>query len=345
LWKAPAREDQAERERLAWALGSGLRYLSAAPNLPPVLLRVLAFCMSTIGIIALLPVIARDQLGLGPRAYGILYGGYGLGAILGGLILADLRHRMPSEWIVRAVALVNAAAVALLAVGGNFWVALISTVMSGACWLMTHSLLNSGLQLATPRWMVGRVIAMYMTAAYLGLSVGSWLWGALAERVGTREALALSAAGLVGTFLLGYWLPSPREAPKPSDLDPSAEPWIPPDFEGHAGPIQVLIDYRIDQGDLPEFLRLMDERRRQIMRLGARRWTLSRDFKDPAVWTESFRTSDNGVYRRMMRRRSIENLGLRRRLWELHRDAGRPEVRLLLEEARNHKVPEPLLRT
>ena len=95
---------------------------------------------------------------------------------------------------------------------------------------------------------------------------------------------------------------------------------------------------------MPEFLRLMDERRRQLMRLGARRWMLLRDFKEPDRWTESFRTDSGADYRRLMSRRSAENLGLRKRLWELHRGEEKPLARVMLEQQRDQTLAAPLLR-
>lgn len=343
LWRSPA-QGSAEPERVGAAVASGLRYLGAAPMVPPMLLRVLAYCTGTVSVIALLPLVVRDQLGGGAQAYGLLFGGYGLGAILGGLMLAEMRRRWSTETVFRGVTLVNAGAVALLAIGGQFWLALVSMVVSGGCWLVTHSSLNSTLQLATPRWMVGRMVAMYLTAAYLGLSLGSWLWGVVAEHIGTREALALSAAGLAASFLMALRMPLPESAPVPGQLDPAREAGLPLEVGGHGGPIHIVIDYEIGAEARPEFLRLMDERRRQIMRLGARRWTLLRDFEAPERWTESFRTDSGADYRRLMSRRSAENLRLRRRLWALNAGGEKPKVRLMLEEVRDQTLTAPPLR-
>jgi predicted MFS family arabinose efflux permease len=235
-WRPAAGEPAIDPERVGAAVGSGLRYLRAAPEVPPLLLRVLAFCTCTVSVVALLPLVARDHLGGGAQTYGLLFGGYGLGAILGGLSLPELRRRRTAEWITRVVMLVNAAAVAMLALGDQFSVALVATTVSGSCWLLTHTLLNSTLQLATPRWMVGRIVAMYLTAAYLGLSLGSWLWGGVAGQIGTRGALALSAVGLVGTFVLALRLRLPagdsaarsrfrsRVAPRRSERPRRADP-------------------------------------------------------------------------------------------------------------------------
>ena len=345
LWRPGARRASGDREGVGSAVGSGLRYLLAAPSVPPLLLRVLVFCSCTISVVALLPLVVRDQLASGAQAYGLLFGGYGAGAIAGGLMLSELRQRWSVERIARVVVLINAAAAAFLATAGSFWPALAATTLSGACWLVTHTLFNSTLQLATPRWMVGRIVAMYITAAYLGLSLGSWLWGALAERIGTREALAISAAGLAASYLLALRLPLPETPPVESDLDAALEARMPPDLATHRGPIQIQIDYRIAPGALPEFLQLMDERRRQFMRLGARRWTLLRDADEPERWIESFRTSSRGDYRRMMSRRNGEILGLRERLRQLHRGEGHPVARLMLEKVRDQRLAEPPLRT
>src|SRR4028118_1154161 len=63
----------------------------------------------------------------------------------------------------------------------------------GACWLRARSSFKVAVQVSSPRWVVGRTLALYQTAAFGGMAVGSWIWGLTAERLGIGAALLLSA--------------------------------------------------------------------------------------------------------------------------------------------------------
>ena len=61
--------------------------------------------------------------------------------------------------------------------------------------------------------MVGRTLALYQTAAFGGIALGSWTWGLLAERLSISEALVLSALVHLLAVLVGLrWaLPNDEE--------------------------------------------------------------------------------------------------------------------------------------
>lgn len=201
FWKPQTTPVGATRESVTSAMAAGIRFLIASPAIQPIFLRVFCFSTSAISVMALLPLIVRDQFGGDATDYGILFGAFGLGAILGGFAQGLLRQRYDSEWMVRRAFLINASAIAVRAITNNFIVGLLATGLAGSCWLMSHSLQNTTLQLATPRWMVGRMVSICLTATFLGISAGSWLWGGdyrvfghrvRAGRVGRRHDLDLA---------------------------------------------------------------------------------------------------------------------------------------------------------
>ena len=57
-------------------------------------------------------------------------------------------------------------------------------LIGGACWVLALSLFNVTVQLSTPRWVVGRAMALYQTATFGGMALGSWIWGLVAEEYG-----------------------------------------------------------------------------------------------------------------------------------------------------------------
>ena len=91
-------------------------------------------------------------------------------------------------------------------------------LVGGACWVLALALFNTTVQLSTPRWVVGRALALYQTAAFGGMALGSWLWGSVAEAHGPAQALIWAAAAMIAAGAVGLWLPLPARAEL--DLDP-----------------------------------------------------------------------------------------------------------------------------
>lgn len=346
LWRPKPAASDTEPEGIRPAVALTFRSLAVSPQLRLLLLRVFCFSSGAVCVMAVLPLVARDQLGLGAQGYGFLYGGFGMGAILGGLSLRRLRGRLGFETTARAAFLASAAAAGVLALSDSFWIGLPATVVAGACWLIVHSIQNSVLQLATPRWIAGRMVAMFLSAAFLGLSVGGWVWGVATEIAGTRVALGLAGATLLATYLLARRVPLPET----SDLAPEPLEAL-PDAEGaqgvrpQDGPLHVLVEHRIDEARQPEFRRLMEARRRHLTRLGARHWLLLRDLRSPGLWLESFHTAGWSDYRRVMSRRTSETAGLRAEIRALQLDGAEPAVRLMQQTPPAPPRIEPMLRT
>jgi MFS family permease len=330
-----------DRERFRSAMLLGFRFLAVSPHVQLVLVRVFCFSVGAICVMAILPLVARDQLGQGASAYGFLFAGYGLGAIAGGLCMKHLRRHLAVETIVRGAFVLTAVAMAVLAISGSLWTALPATVAAGSAWLTVHSLQNTTLQLATPRWIVGRMVAMFLSSAFLGLAVGGWLWGVVAEAAGTRGALGFAALAALGTFLLALRLPLPDTAglaPEPLDGAGIADD---ADDAHRVGPLHIMIDHRIDTARTPEFMTLMEKRRRHLTRLGARHWTLLRDIRRAGRWTESFETEGWADYRRMMGRRTAETAALRKAAVDLQTDGAEFRVRLMIRTSPVERAPAP----
>lgn len=204
-----------------------------------------------------------------------------------------------------------------------------------------HSLQNTTLQLATPRWIVGRMVAMFLSSAFLGLAVGGWLWGVVAEAAGTQGALGIAALAALGTFVLSLRLPLPDTAglaPEPLDGVGIADD---ADAAHRVGPLHLIIEHRIDPARIPEFMDLMEKRRRHLTRLGARHWTLLRDLRNPGLLTESFETGGWADYRRLMGRRTAETAELRRAAAELQTDGAEPRVRLMIRTSPVERTAAP----
>jgi MFS family permease len=214
----------------------------------------------------------------------------------------------------------------------------------GASWVLALSLFNTTVQLSTPRWVVGRALALYQTATFGGMAFGAWLWGLLAEAQGLDTALYAAAGTLVAGGALGLWLPLPP--PIEQNLDPLGrwkEPHVAVDVTPRSGPVAVMIEYRIAAADIPAFLSVMAERHRVRRRDGARHWTLLRDVEDPELWYESYQTPTWTEYVRHNTRATQADAAVGERLRALQKGPERPRVHRMIvrQTGWGHVEPTP----
>lgn len=331
-WEAPPRDTHLPREPMGAAFAAGLRYVAMSPNLLRVILRGFWFGLAAIALLALLPVVVRVMLEGTAFVYGLMLGCFGLGAVGGALANAGLRARFTNEVIARGAFCGFAASCTVLALSGMPALSGAALALAGACWVLALSMFNVTVQLSTPRWVVGRALALYQTGTFGGMAAGSWIWGAMAERMTTGPTLVIAAVLLLGGALIGLRLPLPEF--HGLNLDPLnrfKEPTLRFDLNYRSGPVMVMVDYEIAQEDVQDFLTAMSQRRRTRIRDGAQQWALLRDLQDPGHWSESYHVPTWGEYVRHNERRTQSDAALSDRLRALHRGPDAPVVHRMIE--------------
>ena len=258
-----------------------------SPQLLVVLRRVALFSFAASAAQALMPLIARDLIGGGPLTYGVLLGGFGVGAVAGALGSGRLRA-LSTDRVVQVASV--AVAIGLGAAGASrwLWLTLPMLGLAGAGWVVAWSTFNVSIQLASPRWVVARALALYQMTAFGGIAAGSWAFGALAERYGVSAAMEIAAA----VELAGVLVAAGRRMPDPGGANFDPHDWREPQtvlpVKPHSGPIVISIEHRVPEANVAAFLTAMAERRRIRMRDGARDWRLLRDLGDPTLWVERY---------------------------------------------------------
>ncbi|NNL73998.1 MAG: MFS transporter, partial [Silicimonas sp.] len=250
-WKPKPKASRLPRERFGSAFAVGLRYVALSPNLVRTIARAFLFGFSAIALQALLPVIVRETLGGTSLTYGILLGAFGVGAVIGAMVSQRLRHRYENEAVVRIGFGGYAICYLALALSPPVFIAGAVMFLAGSCWVLTLSLLNTTIQLSTPRWVVGRVIALYQTGTFGGMAAGSWMWGALAEANGM--SFALIGAGVAMGVGLAFGKMAPLPDRSEMRLDPAntfVEPELSLDIRPQSGPVMVMVDFTIDEADV-----------------------------------------------------------------------------------------------
>ncbi|WP_405403318.1 MFS transporter [Paracoccus sp. Ld10] len=314
------------------AMGAGLRYVALSPNLLRVMTRGALFGFAAIAVLALLPLVAKSHPEGGSLLFGGLLGCYGVGAIGGALLNPRIRARLNNENVVRMAFAGFAIAALVLGQTQSVWLHAVAMLPAGASWVLALSLFNVTVQLSTPRWVVARALALYQMATFGGMAAGAWIWGMVAGAQGLDTALTAAGAMLLVGAAIGFWLRAPEFGAV--DLDPVnrfREPALMLDLRGRSGPIMVMVDYRIDQADVPEFLRLMQRRRNIRRRDGARNWSLLRDLEHPDQWSESYHIATWDEYVRHNLRRTKSDAEVAVALRALHRGDADPLVHRMIE--------------
>jgi len=300
------------------AIGAGIRYVRFAPLLRAVLLRTALFILPASALWALLPVVARDALGLDATGFGLLLGALGIGSVAGAVVLPRLRRAVPIDRRVVAATCLYALATVVLAVVGSALVVGLAMVAAGMAWLAILTSFNVATQTAVPRWVRARALAVYLLVFQGGLAVGSALWGVVAGRVGERTAL-LAAAASFGLGLLAA-LRWRLQGIGALDLTPSVrpEPVTVLDPEPDDGPVLVLVRYRVDLARAEEFASAMRAMRRVRRRDGAYRWGLFEDVADPSCFVETYVVRSWAEHLRQHERFTAEDLAVRDRVRSFH---------------------------
>ncbi|WP_102223971.1 MFS transporter [Acidimangrovimonas sediminis] len=331
-WHPETADNALPREHFGRAIGAGLRYVSMSPHLLRLMARGMIFGIAAVSILALLPLVARDMLNTGALGYGVMLGAFGIGAILGAFSNSRIRARYSNETVVRGAFLGFGFSTLVLGLSASFALNCAVLLISGACWVLALSLFNVTVQLTTPRWVVGRALALYQTATFGGMAAGSWIWGAVAGSWGIPAALfGTTCVLLIGAVVGLRW---PLDEQGGLNLDPLgrfSEPLLRLDIKPQSGPIMVMVDYEIAQEDLPEFLRVMTLRRRVRRRDGAQQWSLLRDLENPDIWTETYHVPTWTDYVRHNTRRTQADAEVFEQLLALHKGEGAPRVHRMIE--------------
>jgi MFS family permease len=327
-WPKPNRTRGLPPEPFGSAIIAGLRYMLMSPKLISITLRATLFNVAAIATLALMPLIARDQLGGGPQTYGVLLGAYGIGGVVGALAADSVRQRLTLEAFLSISHLLFAAGTALIVVSPSFYPSVIGGIFAGVGWSFVQVTLNTAVQLSSPRWVVGRSIAIYQTCIFGGNALGSFVWGQAANSYGPAAALAVPVILILLGAVLGVVMPIREVAEREMDALPG---WTAPqplvDMILTSGPILTTVTYRIREEDVPIFLEVMRTKRQNRLRDGAARWTLSRDILDPTLWFERFKVATWAEAQRLHSRRTVAGAQTIETLRSLHQGSDRPEVR------------------
>jgi MFS family permease len=326
-WDSPKRESGAPSEQVSGAIRAGARYTLHSPDLRAVLLRCSLFIVFSSALWALVPSVARHDLGLSSSRFGVLLGCLGLGALMGGATLPGIRQVISADMLVVAGSAVFAIATIALAYFKNVGVMYVVMVVAGVAWISIMASLNVAAQTAAPAWVRARAIGFYILAFQGGMAIASAVWGAIAAHAGSSVALVCASVGLMGSLVCSkQW---PLKTGTEADLTPSLhwpEPHLVVEPKPEAGPILLVIEYRIDVKKSVDFVRATHAYSRIRKRDGALRWRLFRDLSDPGRYLELFIVESWAEHLRQHSRMTVADRDVEDRVRAFHIGSDPPVV-------------------
>ncbi len=158
----------------------------------------------------LLPVFARDLLGVGATGQGGLLTAMGMGALCSAVLVASLGDRLPRGLLMLGGVTVYGLSVVAFAASGSFRLSLGLMTLVGLAHVSSHALVQTVVQTYSPSAFRGRTMAIFHMSSVV-LTLGSMLAGTLAALVGARWAAAsMGATGALIMVTIGVALPRAR---------------------------------------------------------------------------------------------------------------------------------------
>jgi MFS family permease len=198
----PARSAESARvarEPLFQSIKGGFAYVRTNSNIRTQL--ILALGPLTLGMpfINMMPIFARDVLHGGPQLQGFLLSAFGIGSLLGALVVASIPRRHAHALPAVIGALVFSLTLFFFGLSHWVWFSLACSFIGGIFMTTYQTQDQALLQLSAPRHIRGRVMSFYLTNRAT-VPIGTLFAGALAQYFGgpaTVRMMSLSALALV----------------------------------------------------------------------------------------------------------------------------------------------------
>ena len=348
-WQREKEPTLGPAENFSGALRAGLRYVQYSPAIYGVLARTFAFSFGASAMWALLSVVVARRLHLSSGTYGVMLSWLGAGSITGAFLMgrAGQQLSMNQRVLLGTLGFVITN-LALALVPSEYWLFPVM-FMSGTCWLIVMTSFNTTVQLHLPKWVQARVVSIYMLVFQAGMSLGSVVWGELADRISLQTALLVAAGWMLTSLLLAF--PFSIHQPEGLDLAP-AESWSDPADAADAdtidpedGPVVVMIEYRVAVADQPAFREAARQLTRLRLRDGALRAGVFTDVAEPTRLTEFFYVATWGEHLRQHHRFTRDDQQVEAQVRQFHQGPEPPHAThfLAVPNTPNVEVPSPPL--
>src|SRR5919112_1600445 len=290
-------------ENIIRAIRAQIRYVRYSQAAHVLIVRAGLFTLCSSALLSLLPLLAKHELRLDSAGFGLLLGSFGMGAIIGGIvILPKLRPKVSVESLITGSIGLLATVIFIIGYLRDFAILCIVMGLGGVAYITILSKFYTIGIKSAPKWIGARVLAVYLLILNGGLAVGSVIWGTIAFVLGIPVALSISSVALAATIIVrkryratfvndlnftpagvDYWSLPPQLSAAPPKSD---------------GQALITVEYIVDPKSTDEFELTMRQLGVILKSEGFAYWEL---FQDPAdnsryieiriaeTWTEHMR--------------------------------------------------------
>jgi MFS family permease len=158
----------------------------------------------------LLPVFARDIMGVGATGQGALLTAMGLGALCSAFLVASLGDRLPRGPLMLGGVTMYGLSIVAFAASPSFRLSLALMTLVGLAHVSAYALVQTVIQTYSPSAFRGRTMAIFHMSEVV-FTLGAMLAGTLAAFFGARWAVAaMGTAGALLTVTIAIALPHAR---------------------------------------------------------------------------------------------------------------------------------------
>jgi DHA3 family macrolide efflux protein-like MFS transporter len=208
--RLPAAEQDGVRPSVANDLRAGLRYVCAWPGLLAVLILAMAINFITTPAFSLMPILVTKHFGAGALQLGWLESGWGIGVVIGGLILSawgGFRRKVVTSLtgvvgigIGMLIVGISPAGALAMAVAGMFLAGFMNPITNGPFFALLQSRVEAGMQ--------GRVLGLVQSAAGAMMPLSLLVAGPIADALGVRVWYLVGGAVTVLAGLISFFVPA-----------------------------------------------------------------------------------------------------------------------------------------
>ena len=277
-------------ENIIRAIRAQIRYIRHSQAAHVLIVRAGLFTLCSSALLSLLPILAKHDLGLDSTGFGLLLGSFGMGAIIGGIvILPKLRSKVSVESLITGSIVLLAIVIFAMANLRDFAILCIIMGIGGIAYITIISKFYTIGIKSAPKWIGARVLAVYLLILNGGLAVGSVIWGSMANTFGIPITLSVASLALCVTILAKKRYNTTLL--DNLDFTPSGDHWsLPPDLSialpQNDNQVLITIDYKIDPNLSNEFEKIMRELGRILKSEGMTYWELFQDTTDIGHYIE-----------------------------------------------------------
>jgi hypothetical protein len=271
-------------ENIIRAIRVQMRYVRYSQAAHVLIVRAGLFTLCSSALLSLLPLLAKHELGVGSMGFGLLLGSFGMGAIVGGIvILPRLRQNASIESLITASIALLAIVTFTMGYARDFGILCVVMGLGGAAYITIISKFYTIGIKSAPKWIGARVLAIYLLILNGGSVIGSIIWGTVANVFGIPITLLTASLALAASIIAKKRYSSTLL----DDLDftPASDHWsLPPqssiDSSQNENQALITIEYnKIDPNLSNKFEQSAHELGRTLKSEGMAYWEL---FQDPA---------------------------------------------------------------